>query len=135
MLTMQALTNARITVFGGNQTRPNIHIQDIISVYHHFLKLGDKASGIFNAGFENISIMDIAQRVAKVIPADIVVTESNDPRSYRLNSDRLLNTGFKPKFSVAHGIQDIIEAYQSGKITDDDNCYNIRIMKTLCLVQ
>ena len=134
MLTMQALTNARITVFGGGQTRPNIHIQDMISVYLHFLELGDRAAGIFNAGFENISIMDIAQRITKVVPADIVVTESNDPRSYRINSDKLLSTGFTPEFSVARGIQDIIEAYQSGKITDDDNCYNIRTMKTLSIV-
>lgn len=134
MLTMQALTKARITVFGGNQTRPNIHMQDMISVYLHFLELGDRAPGIFNAGFENISILDIAQRITKVVPADIVVTESNDPRSYRINSDKLLSTGFTPRFSVAHGIQDIIEAYQSGKITDDDNCYNIRTMKALSFV-
>jgi nucleoside-diphosphate-sugar epimerase len=134
MLTMQALTNARITVFGGDQTRPNIHMQDMIGVYLHFLDLGDKASGVFNAGFENISIMDIAQRITKVVPADIVVTESNDPRSYRINSDKLLRTGFEPRYSVAEGIQDIIEAYQSGKITDEDNCYNIRVMKTLRLV-
>jgi nucleoside-diphosphate-sugar epimerase len=134
MLTMQALTRARITVLGGSQTRPNIHIRDMISVYQHFLELGDKASGIFNAGFENISIMDIAQRIAKVVPADIVVTESNDPRSYRLNSDKLLSTGFTPKYGVAQGIQDIVEAYQSGKIRDDDSCYNIRTMKTLSLV-
>jgi len=134
MLTMQALTNARITVFGGDQTRPNIHIQDMIAVYLHFLELGHKAAGVFNAGFENISIMDIANKVAKVVPADIVVTESNDPRSYRLNSDKLLCTGFEPNYSVAQGIHDIIEAYQAGKITDDDNCYNIRAMKTLSLV-
>lgn len=134
MLTMQALTNARITVFGGDQTRPNIHIQDMISVYLHFLALGDTAAGIFNAGFENISIMDIANRVAKVVPAEIVVTESNDPRSYRLNSDNLLSTGFKPNSTVSQGIQDIIEAYRSGKITDNDNCYNIRAMKALNLV-
>jgi nucleoside-diphosphate-sugar epimerase len=134
MLTMQALTKARITVFGGDQTRPNMHIQDMISVYLHFLELGDEAQGIFNAGFENISIMEIAQRITKVVPSDIVVTESNDPRSYRLNSDKLLSTGFKPRFSVAHGIQDIIEAYQAGKIKDDDNCYNIRTMKALSFV-
>jgi len=134
MLTMQALTKARITVFGGDQTRPNIHIQDMIAVYQHFLEQGDKVAGVFNAGFENISIMDIAQCVVKVIPADIVVSESNDPRSYRLNSDKLLSTGFKPKYSVAHGIQEIIEAYQSGTIRDEDNCYNIRVMKTLSCI-
>lgn len=134
MLTMQALTNARITVFGGKQTRPNIHMQDMIAVYLHFLELGDKAAGIYNAGFENISILDIANTVVKVVPADIVVTESNDPRSYRLSSDKLLSTGFKPEYSVAHGIQEIIEAYQSGTLRDDDSCYNVRVMKTLACI-
>lgn len=131
MLTMQALTKARITVFGGDQTRPNIHIKDMIAVYMHFLELGNKASGVFNAGFENISIMEIAKRVSKVVPSDIVVTESNDPRSYRLNSDKLLGTGFKPTSTVANGIQDVIEASRSGLILDNDSCYNIRAMKML----
>ena len=63
MLTMQALTNQKITVFGGNQTRPNIHIKDLVSVYLHTLANPEKMTGIFNAGFENLSIMEIAERV------------------------------------------------------------------------
>lgn len=131
MLTMQALTKKKITVFGGNQTRPNIHIKDMIRVYMHFLELGEKAPGIYNAGFENISIMEIAEKVAEQAPAEITVTESNDPRSYRLDSSRLLATGFKPKYTVADGIQDVIKAYRSGILKDDDRCYNIRVMKKL----
>ncbi|HRD75888.1 MAG TPA: SDR family oxidoreductase, partial [Hyphomicrobiaceae bacterium] len=95
MLTMQALRNGKITVFGGDQTRPNIHIDDITDLYI-FLLDHPEHTGVFNAGFENISIMDIAQRVTAHVPAEIVVTPSNDPRSYRVNSDRLLATGFKP---------------------------------------
>jgi nucleoside-diphosphate-sugar epimerase len=129
MLTMQALTKGRITVFGGDQTRPNITILDMVDVYRHFLKLGDKAPGIFNAGFENISILDIANMVAEQVPAEIIVTESNDPRSYRQNSDKLLATGFKPQFSVKEAIKQVIEAYRAGKIVDDENCYNIKVMK------
>ncbi|MEI8218698.1 MAG: SDR family NAD-dependent epimerase/dehydratase, partial [Elusimicrobiota bacterium] len=87
--------------------------------------------GIYNAGFENISILDIAKKVTQFVPAEIVVSDSNDPRSYRQNSDKLLATGFKQKYSVEDGIKDVIEAYTSGKIINDDNCYNIRTMKKL----
>jgi len=131
MLTMLALKNGRITVFGGEQVRPNIHMNDMIGVYLHFLKLGDKAQGIYNAGFENMSIMDIAKKITKFVPAEIVVSESNDPRSYRLNSDKLFSAGFKPSNCVVDGIQDVIEAFSSGKLKDDDNCYNIRVMKKI----
>jgi len=131
MLTVQALANGRITVFGGDQTRPNIHIQDITDVFIHLLNLGKKATGIYNAGFENISILEIAKMVARCVPAEIVVSESNDPRSYRLNADKLLGTGFKPKFKVIDAIREIIEAYNTGKLTDEDGCYNIRTMKRM----
>lgn len=129
MLTMQALTNGRITVFGGEQIRPNIYMKDMVAIYLHFLRQGEKAQGIYNAGFENMSIIDIAKKVTEFVPADIVVSKSNDPRSYRLNSDKLLNTGFKPKYGVVNGIQDVIEAFQSGKLRDEAGCYNIQTMK------
>src|SRR3954467_14676749 len=89
MLTMQALVREHITVFGGQQTRPNIHIDDITDVYLFMLDRPD-VQGVYNAGFENISIMDIAERVVEHAPSKITVTESNDPRSYRVNSDKLL---------------------------------------------
>lgn len=133
MLTIQALVNGRITVFGGNQTRPNINIKDMVEVYLHFLRLGGKAPGIFNAGFENISILDIARMVTRFVPAEIVVSESNDPRSYRVNSDKLVSTGFRPKFKVADAIQEIIEVYRAGRLQHEDRCYNIKTMKTLKL--
>ncbi|PKN17978.1 MAG: NAD-dependent epimerase/dehydratase [Deltaproteobacteria bacterium HGW-Deltaproteobacteria-6] len=131
MLTMQALTNGRITVFGGDQTRPNIHIQDITNVFIHFLNLGDKAPGVFNAGFENISILDIAKRVTEHVPAEIIVSESNDPRSYRINSDKLLSTGFTQKYTVNDAILGIIEAFRAGDLKDRDLWYNIRTMKQI----
>ena len=131
MLAMQALANGRITVFGGDQTRPNVHIQDITDVFIHFLNLGDKAPGIFNAGFENISILDIAKRVTEHVPAEIIVSESNDPRSYRINADKLWSTGFKQKHTVNDAIQEIIAAYRNGKLADQDLWYNIKIMKKL----
>ncbi|MDX2187696.1 MAG: SDR family oxidoreductase [Opitutaceae bacterium] len=129
MLTMQALTRGLITVFGGDQTRPNIHLKDMIRVYHHFLATGLKYPGVFNAGFENISILEIAERANRHIEAKIVVTPSNDPRSYRLCSDKLLSTGFTPKHTVEDGIQEVIGAFRGGQLIDSDNCYNIRTMK------
>ena len=131
MLTMQALTNSKITVFGGQQTRPNIHMNDMIGVYLHFLELGAKAPGIYNAGFENISILDIAKKVTEYIPAEIEITESNDPRSYRQNSDRLIGTGFTPEYGIENGIKDVIKAYNPGRLRDEDLYYNIRTMQKL----
>jgi len=131
MLTMQALMNKRITVFGGDQTRPNIHLKDMIRVYHHFLAVGRQHTGIYNAGFENITILDIAQRVTRQVPAEVIVTPSNDPRSYRLSSKKLLATGFAPKFTVEDGILDVIAAYRDGRLTDNESCYNIKTMKKL----
>ena len=132
MLTMQALTRGKITVFGGNQTRPNIHIDDITDVYLHLLD-NPHVTGIYNAGFENISIIEIAQLVIKHIPAEIIVSDSNDPRSYRVNSDRLLATGFKPSKSVEHAIREIIAKFRSGELKDEDHFHNLKWMQKTVL--
>ncbi len=131
MLTMQALTKGKITVFGGDQTRPNINIQDITDVFLHFLRLGESAPGVYNAGFENLSILEIARRVTDFVPAEIIITKSNDPRSYRINSDKLKGTGFRQKHTVVDAIKEIIEEYRSGRLTDEELCYNIKTMKKL----
>jgi len=128
MLTMQALANRRITVFGGKQVRPNIHIDDITDVYTFMLDHPEH-HGIYNAGFENISIMEIAERVSHQAEAEIVVTESNDPRSYRVNSDKLLATGFRPKKTVNDAIREIIEKQRSGEIRDEECNYNLKWMQ------
>jgi nucleoside-diphosphate-sugar epimerase len=133
MLTVQALTRKRITVFGGNQLRPNITLRDMVRVYQHFLALGERATGIFNAGFENISILDIARMVTDLVPAEIDISPSNDPRSYRLNSDRLLATGFAPRHGVRDAIQEVIEAFRAGTLRVEDDCYNVKAMKRLAL--
>ena len=135
MLTLQALKNGRITVFGGQQTRPNIHIQDMARIYKHFLQNKDIPSGCYNAGFENISILDIAEMVQEKIPADIIMSQSNDPRSYRQNSDKLRDTGFKPKYKVSDAIDEVIEKYRAGELVDSDQCYTVKWMKHLNLNQ
>jgi nucleoside-diphosphate-sugar epimerase len=128
MLTMQALAKRRITVFGGSQTRPNIHIDDITDAYLFMLD-HPQHIGIFNAGFENISILNIAERVAQQVEAEIVVTDSNDPRSYRVNSDKLLATGFTPKKTVDDAIREIVHKYRAGELKDEDRCYNLKWMQ------
>ena len=128
MLTMQAIKNGKITVFGGEQSRPNIHIDDITDLYL-FLLERPEVTGVYNAGFENITISEIADILAKRTGADVVTTKSNDPRSYRVNSDKLLATGFKPKKCVENAIEEIIAAYEKGNLVDDDRCYNLEWMQ------
>ena len=133
MLTYQALKNGRITVFGGDQTRPNIHIQDIANVYRHFLAHPEIASGCYNAGFENISILTIAEMVKNKLGAEIVVSASNDPRSYRQDSSKLLATGFQPRHTVADAIEEIAEAYDKGELPNGETCYTVKWMRHLDL--
>jgi nucleoside-diphosphate-sugar epimerase len=134
LLTMQALSKGKITVFGGDQVRPNIHIEDITDVYLHLID-HPEITGVYNAGFENISIMDIAKLVTKYIPVEIVVSESNDPRSYRINSDKLLASGYIPKKTVEDAIREIIEQYRSGVLKDEDHFYNLRWMEKSVLAK
>jgi nucleoside-diphosphate-sugar epimerase len=133
MLTFQALKSHKMTVFGGSQVRPNIHLKDMVRVYMHFLKNPTLPSGCYNAGFENLSILDIAQKIQSKVNADIVITESNDPRSYRQNSDKLLATGFQPTFTVADAVSDIVHAYEDRRLLENDSCYTVKWMKKLNL--
>lgn len=130
ILTMLALRDGKITVFGGDQTRPNIHIKDMVRCYHHMLD-NPELIGIYNVGFENISIMDIATRVTQHIDAEIVVTPSNDPRSYRLCSKKIMDTGFEPEYTVEDAIIELKELWKQGILKDGDEFYNIRTMKSI----
>ena len=133
ILTFQALKNQKITVFGGNQTRPNIHILDMIRVYEHFLSNNKIESGCYNAGFENISILDIANLVSKKIPSEIIISKSNDPRSYRLSSEKLTKTGFEPLHTVEEAIEEMILKYKEGELVDSPESYTVGWMKELNL--
>lgn len=128
MLTMQALTRGEITVLGGDQTRPNIHIDDITDLYLFLLDRPD-VTGIYNAGFENLSIRRIAEMACKKAAAKITVLPSNDPRSYRVNSDKLLATGFRPKKTVETAIDEICQAYRQGNLQDEDRFHTLKWMQ------
>ena len=109
ILTYSSITKNKITVFGGKQIRPNIHIDDITDIYLFFLKCSKKLSGIYNAGFENLSITKIAKLVRKHTGSKIQFFKNhNDPRSYRQDSTKLLKAGFKPKKGIEDAIKELI---------------------------
>jgi nucleoside-diphosphate-sugar epimerase len=116
LLTYQALSNRYIKVLGGAQVRPNIHINDMVQVYRHFINNRKIPSGSYNAGFENLTILEIAMRIADEVGAEINVEESNDPRSYRLDSSKLLDTGFKPQYGINDAIADLKKRFIAGTL-------------------
>jgi nucleoside-diphosphate-sugar epimerase len=128
MFVLQAFTKSKITVLGGEQVRPNIHIDDMACVYTHFLGKNGLGSAIYNAGFENISVMDIAKMVQEVFKVEIEVKPSNDPRSYRQDSTKLLETGFVRKKSVSDAISEIATKLKNGEIKDDERWHTVKWM-------
>jgi len=125
--TFQALSKGIIRLNGGDQYRPNIHIEDMTDFYLWAL-LRPGLYGILNAGFENLKIKDIARMVANKVGTRIVAMPSNDPRSYRLNSDKLLAAGFSPKKTVSDAIDEIIAKYRAGKLKDEPQWHSLSAM-------
>jgi nucleoside-diphosphate-sugar epimerase len=145
ILTNFAVNKGKIMVFGGNQLRPNLHVQDYADLCKLLLTApADKvANQVFNCGFQNMSIMDIAKTVKKVVEEffpdrgslPIEVTESNDNRSYHINSDKIKRVlGFAPTHSIEDAVRGLCQAFQDGKIPnrfDDDKYFNVRTMKAI----
>ena len=127
MLTAQAMTKGVITVFGGEQVRPNIHIEDMTDLYLFMLD-NPQHVGVFNAGFENLSVNDIAKKVQLFCGGEITVTPSNDNRSYRQCSDKLLAAGWRPCHTVDEAIQNLAWSFEHGYLRDEDAHYNLRSM-------
>jgi nucleoside-diphosphate-sugar epimerase len=128
LLTLQALKNKVIKILGGNQTRPNINIKDMIRVYEYFIENNIKP-GVYNAGFENMSILDLGKRIQEKVNCKLQIEESNDPRSYRQCSDKLLKAGFVRKHSINDAINEIVELYNLGHLVEDESCYTVKWMK------
>jgi len=128
MFVMHAFRDKKITVLGGDQVRPNIHIQDMSRVYEHFLNNPSLPSGCYNAGFENISVLSIAEMVSKKFGVEIEIKPSNDPRSYRQDSSKLIATGYTQTKYVADAIDEIAEALASNSVRDDDRWYTVKWM-------
>jgi nucleoside-diphosphate-sugar epimerase len=130
LLTFSALKSKIIKVFGGRQFRPHIHIKDMIRVYEFFLEK-NLETGIYNAAFECFTINKLAKLIKERVKAKILYFKSDDIRSYRLNSDKLLKLGFRPKFSVKQAIDEIVKLYSQGLLKESINNYNLQKMKKL----
>ena len=126
LLTFKALKYGEMTLFGGDQIRPNININDMSRVYEFFLKKNVKP-GFYNAGFENLSIKQIAKKIQSKIPSKIKIKKVFDERSYRQCSDKLLDAGFVRKFGVDDAIEDIINNFNKGIIKDKPSYYTIQL--------
>jgi nucleoside-diphosphate-sugar epimerase len=143
ILTNHALSNNKITVFGGSQLRPNLNVQDYCDAVEVLLTAPTEKvqKETFNVGYQNMSIMDIAHLVKRVVKTefpdkpdiDIVSQPSDDQRSYHINSDKVKRMlGFQPKHTIEDAVRSLCKAYREGKLSNsmgDDWFYNIRTMK------
>lgn len=132
LLSYQALEYNKITVLGGEQYRPNLHIDDMTDLYLAILA-GNIAPGIYNAGEENLTIKQIAEQIARLIPCEIAYQESNDPRSYRLDAGKLKAQGFRFQKGIQEAIGEIQSKYHHQTFRADASHYNVQWMKAKAL--
>ncbi len=129
-LSFSALKNKCINVFGGKQIRPNIHIDDLTDLYIFLLKTNKRNKGVYNAGFENKSIIKIANEIKSKIKCKInIIKNNNDPRSYRLDSSKLLKIGFRPKKKISDAINELIFLYKAKTLKEKKNFHSIKWLK------
>jgi nucleoside-diphosphate-sugar epimerase len=142
ILTIHALVNHKIRIFGGKQLRPNLNVKDMVRAYLMFLTAPaekvDKEA--FNVGYQNLAIEKIAFLVRDTIgdpTIELEYTPSDDNRSYHVNSDKVRDVlGFEPKYGLEDAIQSIVDAYRADKIPDPfkKTIYsNIKRMQELAL--
>ncbi|HEY0322907.1 MAG TPA: SDR family oxidoreductase [Pyrinomonadaceae bacterium] len=143
ILTNHAVNKGKITVFGGKQLRPNIHVDDIAELYVQLLDMpAEKIAGeTFNAGYQNHPVAELAEMVRKVVeeemperaPITVETTVSDDPRSYHVSSNKIAEKlGYVPKRSVEDAVRDLCVAFKAGKLPDsldDDRYINVRYLK------
>ena len=141
ILTNNAFNKRKIIVFGGNQLRPNIHIKDMINAYLKVIEADKKiVSGqIFNAGFENKTVSELAEKVKNIIGKniEIVYRKTDDNRSYHVSSDKIYKVlSYKPNFTIDDAIKDLFEAFKNNVFTDplnNENYFNIKKMQNIKL--
>jgi nucleoside-diphosphate-sugar epimerase len=145
ILTNHAVNKNAITVFGGEQLRPNLHVQDYCDTVQLLLEADDEKiqNEIFNVGFQNMSIKDIALLVKRVVEEEfpekgdigITTTTSDDNRSYHINSDKIKRIlGFEPKYSIEYAVRELCNAFKDGKLPnsfENDLFFNVRRLKRL----
>ena len=132
-LTFDAYYKKKIFIDGGSQIRPAVNLKDFIRVIDHLLFSKKKFNhNIYNMGFENLSIMQIAKRIQKKTAAKLIVNKKTDIRSYRQDSSRLIKTGFKPKFNIDDSIDELILYFNQKQLNQfGKNNFNLIKMKKL----
>lgn len=142
ILTIHALVNKKIKIFGGKQFRPNINIKDMVRVYELLLSVPrEKINGqIFNAGYQNYRVEELAKKVRAALGDPNIALEyvpTSDMRSYHINSDKIKKVlGFEPKYTIEDAVQSLAEAYNKGLIIDGLNnplYHNIQMMQKVKL--
>jgi nucleoside-diphosphate-sugar epimerase len=145
LLTNQAVSKGEITVFGGRQLRPNLHINDMADAYQLMLEAPENRiqGETFNIGYENLTIAAIANLVQKTVQHEfpskgeigVLTSATDDLRSYHINSDKIRRVlGYRPRRSVEDAVFDLCQAFKAGMLPgsmDDDIYYNVRTMKSL----
>lgn len=134
-----AYHNRKITIFGGEQLRPNIHIDDMSDLYLLLLKCPvDLIAGeIFNAGYENHKVKDLAQIVKDVIGDDVelITTPTDDNRSYHVSSQKMKEKlGYIPKYTIKDAVMGMKEAFEKGLLPEslkDPKYFNIKLMQSI----
>jgi len=138
ILTNLAFHKREISVFGGKQFRPNIHIADMVNAYLVLLRAPKEeiAGEIFNAGFENQTVLELAETVQRVMGDDVklVATPTNDNRSYHISSKKIAQKlGFIPKHTIQEAVEDLKHAFESGLLPnsfEDERYFNIKLMQS-----
>ena len=147
ILTNHAVNKGKITVFGGTQKRPNIHIDDIAELYVDLLErpATEIAGETFNAGYENFTVGELAMQVKTIVEQEfpekplipIETTPSNDLRSYHVSSKKILRKlGWAPKRTIEDAVRDLCKAFKAGKLPDsmtDEKYINVRTVRSLAL--
>lgn len=147
ILVNHAVTRGEITVFGGSQLRPNLHILDYAEVVMLLMTAPREKvhKQVFNVGAENLSILEIAKLVKSIVEKEIAdreeiriqIQETDDPRSYHINSDKIKKElGFSPRKSIEYAVLELIEAFKNGAFGDtmkDDQYYNVRTLKKMSI--
>lgn len=139
ILTNHAVTNRVIKVFGGDQLRPNFHVKDAAILYLNSLRWPSEQINqkIYNAGYQNLSIMSIAKMVQSIVGEDvkIVRTETDDNRSYHISSEKIKkDLGFVPKYTVEDAIHELVAAFNAGTIQNsmtDSRYFNVKLMQEI----
>jgi len=120
ILVTKALTEGKLTVFGGEQWRPLLHVNDVANAINHTLEGG--VTGIFNLHYKNFKIIDIANEIIQQVPSAIIETtpmKFQDARNYQVSSEKLFNsTGFKAEVDLLTGIQEVFELISNKRIKD-----------------